>query len=335
MRRFVDQRLHRGAAGRDPRHVLIEALYRQDMLRLHYDVSITRTAAEAFDARSGNCLSLVIMTAALAHEMGLSVTFQSLLSEPTYTRSGTLVAANHHVNLMLGKRRSPSRMLSPEDQWLTVDFLPQDQIGQPRIQVIGEKTVMAMYMNNRAAETLSQGRVDDSYWWAREALRQDPDYLPAINTLAVVYMRRNRLAAAEHALNQMLATDPTQVSGWSNLVQVLERQGRGAAAAQAAARLAALQPVPPFHFYDQGRQAMERGDFALARGLFERELRRQPYQDEVHFWLGLAHLRLGQRAQALEHLSMAKDYSSTMASHDLYASKLAALRATAPGSVGP
>ena len=45
---------------------LISALYEKDQLKLQYDVSMTRNASQAFDARAGNCLSLVIMTAAFA-----------------------------------------------------------------------------------------------------------------------------------------------------------------------------------------------------------------------------------------------------------------------------
>ncbi len=51
---------------------LISALYQKDQLKLQYDVSMTRNASQAFDARAGNCLSLVIMTAAFAKELGLA-----------------------------------------------------------------------------------------------------------------------------------------------------------------------------------------------------------------------------------------------------------------------
>src|ERR1700740_1399815 len=55
---------------------LTEALYSRSKLQLEYDASMTRNAAQAFEARQGNCLSLVIMTGAFAKAMGLTVTFQ-------------------------------------------------------------------------------------------------------------------------------------------------------------------------------------------------------------------------------------------------------------------
>src|SRR5688500_15692114 len=60
---------------------LVDALYREGQLKLQYDAEMTRNAAQAFEARSGNCLSLVLMTAALAKELGLSVHVRPVSSE--------------------------------------------------------------------------------------------------------------------------------------------------------------------------------------------------------------------------------------------------------------
>jgi hypothetical protein len=78
--------------GRELRRALFEALYQRDQLQLEYDSAITRTAAEAFAARQGNCLSLVIMTAALAHELRIPVVFQSVPTVDTWSRSGDLTS---------------------------------------------------------------------------------------------------------------------------------------------------------------------------------------------------------------------------------------------------
>ncbi|MBP7370328.1 MAG: hypothetical protein KA902_02720, partial [Arenimonas sp.] len=50
---------------------LVSALYDVNRLQLEYESSYTRNAKEAFAAKKGNCISLVIMTAAFAKEMGL------------------------------------------------------------------------------------------------------------------------------------------------------------------------------------------------------------------------------------------------------------------------
>src|SRR5664279_2929837 len=123
---------------------LIEALYRRAQLKLEYDAVTTKTAAEAFAARSGNCLSLVIMTAAFARELKLPVYYQSAYLEETWSRTGNLLFASGHVNVSVGRRildAGTSRDLSP----LTIDFLPPEDIRRMRVRSIDEATVVAMF----------------------------------------------------------------------------------------------------------------------------------------------------------------------------------------------
>lgn len=324
MRAYADNELRALIAHRDPRRVLIEALHDRGQLRLAYDAERTGNAAETFDSRSGNCLSLVLMTGAIARHLGLPVTFRAVQLDPQYTRAGGLTLENGHVNLLMA-HMGERPIWGAHD--LIVDFLPTRELTGQSATVLPENTVIAMYMNNRAAETLADGRIDDSYAWARAALVQDPQYASAVNTLAVVYMRRGQLAAAEQALRYALGREPDNTAALSNLVQVLQRTGRNADAEVVAARLKALQPFPPFYFLEAGRQALAAGRAAEARDLFERELRRQPFQHEVHFWSAQAWAQLGNSAKAAEHLRQAMDYSTTMSSQKLYSAKLDRLRA--------
>ena len=74
---------------------------------------------------------------------------------------------------------------------------------------------------------------------------------------------------------------------------------------------------------------MAAGDYARARDLFVRELRQQPYQDEVHFWAAQAYWQLGQADKARRHLSLAVEYSANRNMLDRYAAKLEGLRRSA------
>jgi hypothetical protein len=70
MRRYLHADIANKLSQQGKQRGLIQALYQRDQLKLDYDSAMTRNAAQAFDARAGNCLSLVIMTAALAKELG-------------------------------------------------------------------------------------------------------------------------------------------------------------------------------------------------------------------------------------------------------------------------
>lgn len=305
---------------------LMEALYRRPQLKLEYDAARTKTAAEAFADRSGNCLSLVIMTAALAHQLGLSVVYQSAYLDQTWSRNGDLLLAAGHVNVTLGRRimdAGSSRDLSPT----TVDFLPPGELARMRVHEVSEATILAMYANNRAAEALARGKIDDAYAWAVHALHKDPSFFGASNTLGVVYLHHGDMARAAEAFTFVLAHQPRNTRALANLAETDERLGRTAEAAALRVRLAEVESVAPFHFFDLGIDAMRRSDFLAARDYFKREVARDEDYHEFHFWLGVADYQLGDVAQAKEQLELAAENSLTRGQHDLYAAKLDWLRA--------
>ncbi len=313
----------------DPRRELIDALYSTQRMQLQYDSSLTRNAAEAFAARAGNCLSLVIMTAAFAKHVELPVAYQAVDTPEFYSRNAGLTLASGHVNLVLAPAapRSPgAKFITKGMEALTVDFLPQDEIRGQRTMALTEETVVAMYLNNLAVELLATGRMDAAYAHARSALLHDPGFMAAANTLGVVYGHVNQPAAAEAAFAHVLTTEPDNLAALSNQARLLLRQGRPAEADVLSQRLARLQPMAPFQQFNEGREAMSRQEFSRARDLFMRELSLQPYQDEVHFWAAQAYWQLGDRNRAARHLARAAEYSGTRSGHDRYAAKLAHLR---------
>jgi Flp pilus assembly protein TadD len=310
---------------------LFDALYDKQQLKLVYDAQVTRNAAQTFAARAGNCLSLVIMTAAFAKEIGVPVRYQRVLVDDAWSRSGDYYFSSAHVNLTLDSRDPGKRtMWWDRASALTIDFLGPEDIGNRGMEMIDEGTVLAMYMNNRAAEALALERLDDAYWWARAAIVQDPSFLKAYDTLGAVYYRHGNLEQAERVLNRVLALQPQYPQVMSNLVLVLRAEGRFQEAAALALRLDELDPHPPFYFFNLGLVAMRDGDFLAARKLFTREVDRDETYHEFHFWLAAADLRLGKVDEARTQLALAMESSPTHEQHELYAAKLDRIRALQP-----
>ena len=322
MKRYIQTDL--GSSFKGSRQALIEAVA-QGQLKLEYDSVTTRNAAESFDAKAGNCLSLVIMTAAFAKAMNIDVQYNSAMLGDQWSRSANVYFLNGHVNVTLGKRPSDPRVLYDQAELMTIDFLPGSEIRSLRSSQIGENTILAMYMNNRSAEALVRGRLDDAYWLAREGISQNPEYWAVYNTLGVIYLRRGNPEMAEPVFRRVLQSDPANTRALANLALTLARLGRDADAAAVDQRLARVEGEAPFHYFHAGVAAMEAGDFRTARGLFAKEVRRAQDYHEFHFWLGLAELRLGHIDEARSEFSLALEASTTPRDHDLYASKLARL----------
>jgi tetratricopeptide (TPR) repeat protein len=306
-----------------PQQGLYDALYSKRQLQLDYDSALTRNAAEAFAARSGNCLSLVIMTAAFAKPLGVPIRYQGAYSDETWGRDNDTYFFIGHINLSLGRRsREHVGFGEPDADHMTIDFIPPLEIRALRTYEIPEQTVVAMYFNNKAAEALTAGRLDDAYAWAKAAIVQDPGFGSSYNTLGVVYLRHGNLPQAEKVLSAALGHDPNNTRLLSNLAAVFNAEGRTADAAALTRKLEQIDPNPPFSFFNRGLKAMREHDYTAARDWFIREVNRQPYYHEFHFWLASAYVQLGEIDKARRELNLALEYSTTRTDHDIYAAKL-------------
>jgi Flp pilus assembly protein TadD len=248
-------------------------------------------------------------------------------ADETVSRSGGIEFFISHVNLTLGDRvteMGPGR----RNDLMTVDFMPPELAGGWRSRPLAEETIVAMYMNNRAAETLAAGQLDEAYWWARAAIVEDARYASAYNTLGVVYRRHGNLPDAERALRYALEREPANTRAMSNLVAVLDAMGRTAEAKALAQRLAQLEPHPAFAYLDLGIVALREGNYRRARDLFAKEVERAPYYHEFHYWLAAAYIGLGEIDDARKQLSLAWQYSTTRNEREIYAAKLDRMRAT-------
>jgi len=332
MKHYLDTQIAAHWRSNSRQQALVDALYTKHQLKLAYDAEMTRNAAQTFTARTGNCLSLVLMTAAFAKESGVPVRYQMVLGDTVWSRSGGMYFSISHVNLTLGAELT-GRVLDNQSAPLTIDFVPGEDIRGQRIRVVGEHTIVAMYMNNRAAESLASGQINNAYWWARAAIEKDPRFLSAYNTLGVIYRRHGNLQEAEQVLKLVLELEPGNTQVMSNLVLILNDQGRTVESAALTRKLEQLQPYPPFYFFELGVAAMRNGDYKEARVQFEKEVERDAYYHEFHAWLAAAYLGLGETVQARTQLSAALENSTTRADHDLYAAKLDRIRS--PRTVRP
>ena len=328
MRAYLASRVAEEVAQHGEAQGLVEALFKDHRLQLDYDAEYTRNAAQAFHARAGNCLSLAIVTGAMAKELGLQVRYQSVKTSEHWERDGDLLELVGHVNVTVGMPVPKVRTWGfNADSW-TVDFLSASDMKDLVIQPISESRIAAMYMNNRAAEALVRKQTDDAYWWIRSGLASDPSFPNLYNTLGVTYFRKGMLAQAESALRFALSMEPDSSETWHNLAVVLRRDGQAELAASierqhpssAAAALAAA--------IDGGMKANESGDYAHALELFKRALRTSSDNHELHYLLAVTYLNLGDRRLAMEHLLEAEDNSTTTRQRSIYASKVELLKST-------
>ena len=321
MQTFLDTEIKRRAFAEGSVMALVDTLYAKGKNKFSYDATTTKNAAGVFAAHSGNCLSYTIMTAAFAKKMDLPVQFHVVTYGDVWDRGSNIDFRIGHVNLTVG-----SRMDHTQEMAQLIDFAAaQDAHGQ-YLDDIGEDVIIAMYLNNRAAEAMTSNNLDDAYWFAREAAKRAPSYLAGYNTLGVIYMRHNNMVDAERVFSRVLDREPENLLAMSNKVMALKALGRDTEATALAAQLAQIQPYPPFYYFNRGVRAMEQHDYVTAKADFTKEVSRASYNHQFHFWLALADYNLGDMTETQHQLLVAMENSPNDQQQGIYAAKLAYLK---------
>lgn len=323
---YLDHSLRPAARRQGALAALVEAMTRSGQIQVVYDASTTRTAAEAFEARSGNCLSLVLLTAALAEDLGLQVEFREVLTDTQWSRLAGMHVGNTHVNLALGPRLPPFSSEHVSGAQTVIDFLPPEAVRDLPARRLERRRVLAMYLNNRAAEWLVQGDLATARAWSLAAVAEDPGYPASYNTLGVVFQRHGRGDLAERAWRLGLAQAPEHPALLANLAAALRTQHRQAEALPLETVLARVEGTAPFTYLVRGLAALRAGNPADAREWLLKELARDPDYHEIHFALAQAELQLGRPAQALVHLQRASAESPRPELRSLYLAKAERLR---------
>jgi Tfp pilus assembly protein PilF len=311
-----------------PLRALHQALFQPGALQLDYDASVTRNAAQAFEARSGNCMSLVLMSAALARHLGLEVEFRWVHGASQWQRDPELLLHSGHVSLVLAPRLGSRRSGYDATAGLEVDFMPPPPSSLERHSSrLTEPQLRALFLNNRAAEHLRDGALNEAYRWARAAVLSAPDQAAGLNTLAVIHQRRGHASAAEAVWRHLLAADPKHTSSLANLAALLQNQGRLAEAQMLRQRLAAAEASPPFFALNQGIAAHQRGDHQQALRWLTREADTNGSPPELLFWLARVHFALGNHPAAQLAMAHAVAGAQTLPERQRYSAKLAWLQA--------
>src|SRR6185437_5978937 len=182
MEALVSDQMEHRIATRGKVNAIIETLYEKGVNKFSYDARETNNAAGVFASHSGNCLSYTIMTAAFAQRLGVPVQFHVVTLGDVWDRNDDLDFLIGHVNLTMGDVYRTAQL---------VDFTAMTDAHGEFLDDIGEDVIVSMYFNNRAAEAMAHGKLDDAYWWARAATESSTSFIASYNTLGVIYMHHD------------------------------------------------------------------------------------------------------------------------------------------------
>lgn len=289
-----------------------------------YQDNLTQTASETYAQRAGNCMSLVVMTSALADIFNIGTEFQDIAIEPVWDKQGDFYLINGHVNLRLLPAQSVHTVYVSTHAIL-VDFMPERALrGVDKVQ-INRQTLTAMFYNNMAAESLVEGDLDRAYALVKAGLKSG-HFSPALNTLAVIYRHKGDEKRAEQVYRYALKFEPDDMTTLFNLAVILGNQGRLEEWAQIHKKLELARIRSPYYYYDMGEQAYEEHQYREALAWYQRAVDKADYRHEFFFGLSRTYWALGDEKRAKQNMEKALALSREAADQHRYQAKLQAMR---------
>jgi Flp pilus assembly protein TadD len=274
---------------------LIDAIFGKDGLGIKYGNTRTKTAAETFRERSGNCLSFTFLFVAMARHLGLDAYFMEVSEVLSWDQRGEVVVSNQHM----------FAEVEIDNGTVAVDFLPGVEKRYFSVHRIGDQRALAHYYNNLGAERLTAGDPAGAVALFHKALESDPTLGPALVNLGYAERRLEDFAGAEASYLRALEVQPGDPSASANLASLYLAQGRDDEAQPYLHRVTSHQLRNPFHHYQLAMQRAAAGDVAAAIRHLKDAVRRDPGAPMFHAALADLYLEAGDRENALESLRKA------------------------------
>jgi Flp pilus assembly protein TadD len=312
MREFLAEHVNKKADDKFKLRQLIRAIINSDSFGLTYD-STTRTAAQAFQTRSGNCLSFSNMFVAMARHMGLDVQFQEVDIPPDWTRTSDAYVLNQHVNVLVDLRTEVH----------AVDFNIADFRTIYDRRLIEDKRALAHFYNNKGVELMQAGEPVAALTSFRKAIiLDDRRFAPAWTNLGILYLRQGHPDYAEAAFIQALRVNSKVDSAMSNLAGFYAWRGDHERAKMLEKRVTRHRLRNPYYRYQLALDAVDAGDFDTAIDHLKYSIRRKRDEDRFYLLLSLCHLKKGNESAALVWLTRAQKVAASDALKRKYGSKI-------------
>jgi tetratricopeptide (TPR) repeat protein len=305
----------------DQMEALVKAIFNRSELNLLYQGDANTTASDTFQSQAANCLSMSIMTYALATEAGFDVDFQEIVIPEYWTRRSGFSLLNGHINLrMLAPRQlNVIEFNRPSYQ---VDFDPQSARRAFPKKIVSKQAVLSMFYNNKGADAVLRKDYVTAYAYFREALLITPHFHSAWINIGILYRLAGYFPQAEKVYQHALLINPSSLTGMENLAYLYRFTGRNAEADEILENVESQRDNNPYYHVNLGEQEIEQEHWDQALEHFRKALALDRSKHEVYFGLARVYFEIGELQQSERYLKLAKNKARNKQDEDRYQTKL-------------
>jgi Flp pilus assembly protein TadD len=313
MLEFLDTYVNTGGTEIIKLYQLGRAVISKGSLGVTYDET-TRTAAETFAARRGNCLSFTFMFVVLARGAGIDARFQEVEIPPAWTFEKNTYILNRHINIHVDLGYGRERV---------VDFNIEDFETEYDQEVVSDNRALAHFYNNMGAELMQNGEMAEAFAAFRKAIAEyDRSFAPAWDNLGTLYRRADLSYHAEAAFLRALEIDKSDLIAMSNLTTLYDLRGDPGLAASYRKKVDSHRRENPYYRFQLARVAFHAEDYELAISHLKHAVRRLRDEDQFCALLGLVYLKMGEEAKARRWMDRAEKYAQDGTMKSIYSSKI-------------
>ncbi|WP_100657817.1 tetratricopeptide repeat protein [Alteromonas flava] len=284
----------------------------------------TYDAQTAFATQSGNCLSLAILTTALADLAGLEVAYQEVNAAPVYRRFDNVMTLSTHVRTHLFEELSPEELKTTVIRGkIIIDYYPER--GNIRGNMIATDTFFAMYYRNLASDAIINGQLTLAYELLTNALQIAPSDAESLNAMAVVLNKMGYSQKALKLYRYAVSHGSESLNLLANYAVLARAMGFVEEAEQLNAALSKSDDSNPYRWLDLANERIHQGKHHIARSMLTKTLERAPYLHEAYFSLAKSYYLTGQQDAADESLRKAAELAQQPETEKLYEQKRAVL----------
>ena len=290
MRAFLDEQIGEARIPAVKFRRMFRGLSQQGYFTSSYQADTTRTAAETFHNKSGNCLSYTNMFIALAREAGLDARYQIVQVPPSWDADSGYLIRYTHINVLVKGFMYDSSY----GQDFSVDFndvLPDPDY--PRYE-ISDAEATSLYYANRSISLLRRGEDRGAFLYLKKAIEITPDNPDLWINLGAFYAKQEAFRQALGAHQIALAYDPGSRGAMSGISRAHYMLGNYEEAERYAELVRRYREENPFYYYAIAQAEFESANYGEALEAINTAIRLKFRNGRFHFLKGLTQYKLGE-----------------------------------------
>jgi Tfp pilus assembly protein PilF len=252
----------------------------------------TLIAKQAMLENKGNCLTLAILTTALANLVDLEIAYRKVKTLPVYERKKNIILSSSHVQTVVydPTYKVNKNIVTIQRPAIIIDYFPSS--SNLLNSGVVKNSLIAKYYSNIGSKFLYNGNLDSAFAYATRAFNIDNSSSEIINLLAVLHRRRGDDFTAEELYLHAMKNEPNNIMLLTNYIVLLKSQQRFQELSIIELKVDSIDDPNPYILLEQAYTAQQNNKLRQAEKYFSKTISVAPYLHDAY--LGLYKVYLGQ-----------------------------------------